>query len=425
MTTQPWRPIGLVLLSSTSLQVGLAVAATAFAEAGPASAVWVRSVVGAALLGLIIRPRFSTITRDQMGPVAAYGLALACMTLFAYLAIWKAPLGVVSAILMLGPLAIAAWGNRTPVDLALVGIAAAGALTLSLAGGLNGNVTAVGLVCAFAAATAFTAYIIVGKRVNQHAQGLDGLAVALIIAAVLQTPAGIAFARPGLAEASVLATLALAGVLATFIPFSLEAIALRTLPMATFGLLLAFEPGVAALAGVVIRGDSLSIVEVLGIILIIVAAAGSLGPRGWMRHVGSYNSRVMADPKVQALARIPLFAGLSPRDLAALAALVREREAEPGSVLTEEGGEGHEFFVIDEGTVAISSHGRHLRQLGQGDYLGEIALLFGGRRTATATATEPTKLFIVDKDDFLELLRQQPRIEDKILTTVSERMRYR
>ena len=181
---------------------------------------------------------------------------------------------------------------------------------------MTGNVTAVGSVFAFAAAIAFAAYIVVGKRVSQHAQGLDGLAVALDHRGRLADPAGIAFARPGLAEASVLATLALAGVMATFIPFSLEAIALRTLPMATFGLLLAFEPAVAALAGVVIRGDSLSIVEVLGI---------GLDHRRRGRKFRSarvdaprsvaYNRRVMADPKVQALARVPLFSGLSPRDL--------------------------------------------------------------------------------------------------------------
>ena len=134
MTAEPWSPVGLVLLSSTSLQVGLAVAATTFAEAGPASAVWVRSVVGAALLGLTSgRASAPSPGPDRPGRRLRAGARVHDM--FAYLAICQAPLGVVSAILMLGPLAIAAWGNRTPLDLALVGIAAAGALTLSLAEG--------------------------------------------------------------------------------------------------------------------------------------------------------------------------------------------------------------------------------------------------------------------------------------------------
>ncbi|HEX7195984.1 MAG TPA: cyclic nucleotide-binding domain-containing protein [Candidatus Limnocylindria bacterium] len=425
MTGVPWRSVGLVLLASTSLQVGLAVAATSFDSAGAMAAVWIRSVVGAALLTIYIRPNPRSFTAAQLGPVAVYGLALAGMTMFAYLAISRAPLGVVSAILMLGPLAIAAWGNRSPFDLVLVGIAAAGALTLSLADDVSGPVDAAGLAYAFAAALAFAAYIIAGKKVSQQVQGLGGLALALIIAAAIQTPLGIAFARPGLTELSVLATLAVAGVMATLIPFSLEAIALRTLPMATFGLLLAFEPAVAAIAGWVIRNEALTVQQVLGIALVVVAAAGSLGPRGWTRKIGAYDSQVMADPKVQALSRVPLFSGLSARDLASLAAATRERQAEVGEVLTREGDEGDEFFIIGEGAVAITSEDRQLRRLGPGDYLGEIALVFGGTRTATATVAEPVKLFVLQKDDFLAMLREQPRIEDKILATVSERMRYR
>jgi inner membrane transporter RhtA len=420
----PWRSVGLVLLASTSLQVGLAVAATTFDDAGALSAVWIRSVVGAALLTAYIRPNPRAFTKTQLGPIAAYGVALAGMTMFAYLAISKAPLGVVSAILMLGPLAIAAWGNRSGLDLLLVGIAGVGALTLCLANGVGGSVDAGGLAYAFAAAVAFAAYIIVGKKVSQRVEGLGGLALALVITAVIQTPFGIAFAQPGLRDLTVLATLALAGVMATLIPFSLEAIALRTLPMATFGLLLAFEPAVAALAGVVIRGESLSAQQLLGIALIIVAAAGSLGPRGWMRRLGPY-ARDMADPKAEALSRVPLFAGLSPKEIAALAASTQERRADAGTVLTREGDDGDEFFIIGAGAVAISAEDRQLRQLGPGDYLGEIAILFGGTRTATATVAELATVFVLGKADFLALLTEQPQIEDKILATVSERMRYR
>ncbi len=257
MNQTRWRPIGLVLLSSASLQAGLAVASTAFVAAGPIAAVWVRSVVGAVLLWLYIRPDPRSYTRDRVGPITAYGVALACLTGCAYIAIANAPLGLVSAILMLGPLAIAAWGNRTPVDLALVGIAAVGTLLLCLANGTQGPVNAVGLGFAFAGAVALGAYIVAGKRVNSGGQGLSGLALALVITAALQTPFGLLLARDGLWDASVLATLALAGVLATLVPFTLEAVALRTLPMATFGLVLAFEPAVAALVGLVIRGDSL------------------------------------------------------------------------------------------------------------------------------------------------------------------------
>jgi CPA1 family monovalent cation:H+ antiporter len=133
----------------------------------------------------------------------------------------------------------------------------------------------------------------------------------------------------------------------------------------------------------------------------------------------------MADPKVEALSRVPLFSGLSPKEIAALAASTQERRADAGTVLTREGDDGDEFFIIGAGAVAISADDRELRQLGPGDYLGEIAILFGGTRTATATVAEPATVFVLGKADFLTLLTEQPRIEDKILATVSERMRYR
>ena len=64
-----------------------------------------------------------------------------------------------------------------------------------------------------------------------------------------------------------------------------------------------------------------------------------------------------------------------------------------------------------------------MRTLGPGDFLGEIAILFNSTRTATAVATEPGSLLVLPKADFLELLAANTSIEDKILTTASERLR--
>ncbi len=415
----------MVVASSTSLQFGLAIAATTFAAAGPFSAVWVRSVVGAALLGLWIRPKAHAISREQRIPVVLYGMALAAMTLFAYLAIANAPLGPVSAIVMLGPLAIAARGNRTPVDLGLVAVAAIGTSILTLSRGTDGPINPLGLLAAFAAAAAFAGYIVVGKKVNTSGSGLSGLAIALVVAAVVQTPLGLLLAKPGLVEGSVLATLILAGVLATAVPFTLEAIALRTLPMATFGLLLAFEPAIAALIGMLVLHNALTALQWLGILLIVMAAAGSLGPREWMRRMGRENSELMNDPKVAALAKVPLFDGLTAAELATIARLVTTRAVDAGEILTHEGDDGDEFFIVESGDISVTAGGRGLRTLGPGDILGEIALLFGGTRTATATASSHTTLFVMEKADFLTLLAEHHDIEDSILATVSERMRYR
>ena len=137
------------------------------------------------------------------------------------------------------------------------------------------------------------------------------------------------------------------------------------------------------------------------------------------------DSEIMADPVVAALARVPLFAALSPHDLATLATVTTMRPLDVGTVLTTEGEVGNEFFVIVHGVVEISAHDQQLRTLGSGDFLGEIAILFGGTRTATAVATEPGTLLVLPKADFLELLAANPAIEDKILSTASERLRRR
>ena len=133
----------------------------------------------------------------------------------------------------------------------------------------------------------------------------------------------------------------------------------------------------------------------------------------------------MADPTVTALARVPLFSGLSKRDLAAIASHASERKVVAGTELTHQGDRGDEFFVVAVGDISISIDGHEVRRLGPGDYFGEIALVFGGPRTASATALEPSTLYVIGRADFDAMVRRYPRIEDKILTSVSERMRYR
>ena len=418
-------PALLVVLSSTSIQVGTAIATTAFVAAGPIGAVWVRGLVGAALLFAWVRPNVRRITAAQWRAIVPYGLALGLMVLAIYLALVDTPLGIVSAILMLGPLGVSAIGYRTPIDLGAVGLAAVGVTLLALAGGVDGALTLSGLGLSLLAAAAFGAYILTGKRLGKRVEGFDGLALGLIVAVVVQAPLAIATLRPGIADPGVLLTLAAAGVLASLIPFARELNAMRALSAATCGLLLSFEPALAALAGFVIRGQELVPQQLLGIGFVVVASAASLGPRGWTRRLGRYNRELMADPTIAALARVPLFGGLSTRDLATIAAASEARHVAAGTELTRQGDPGDEFFIVADGAVDIRIDDHSVRQLGPGDFLGEIALVFGGARTATAVATAPSTLYVLGRPDFDAMVKRYPRIEDKILTSVSERMRYR
>jgi inner membrane transporter RhtA len=419
-----WRPILLVVLSSTSIQFGTAIATTVFADAGPLGAVWLRGLIGAVILGIWIRPDLRALRRDQIRAVVPYAFSLGAMVALLYLALAQAPLGAVSAILMLGPLTVSALGSRGPIDLGAVALAAIGVAFLTLSQGGTGPLSPLGIGLALGSAAAFALYIHTGKEVGKHLEGLSGVVIALAIVSTVLAPVGAGFAGPALFAPATLLALAVAGLLASAIPFSLEVNAMRSLSAATFGLLLSFEPAIGAIAGFLIRSEALALGQVFGIALVVLAGIAALGPRGWTRRIGAANRALMANPKIAALGRIPLFDGLSARDLGTIATVAEERDVAPGTVLTEQGQPGDEFFVVANGEVAVDVDGGVVRRLGPGGYLGEIALLSGGNRTATATAVAVTRLYVLDQDAFGALLRGQPRIEDKILTTVSERMRY-
>ena len=132
----------------------------------------------------------------------------------------------------------------------------------------------------------------------------------------------------------------------------------------------------------------------------------------------------MSNPTAAALARVSLFSGLEPDELETIAGVAEQRQVPAGKVLTKQGAPGDEFFLIADGEVEIRQNGQEIRRLGPGDHLGEIALVLGGKRTATAVAAEPSRLYVLAADAFTALLDRQPRIRDKIMTTVAERMRH-
>jgi CRP-like cAMP-binding protein len=128
------------------------------------------------------------------------------------------------------------------------------------------------------------------------------------------------------------------------------------------------------------------------------------------------------DQKQTMLANVPLFAQVHGDDLAQLAMNCDEIDVTAGRVLATEGESGQEFFVIVDGTIGIDRGGQHLRDLGAGDYFGELALLTKGPRTATATALTDSRLIVLTRQQFLSLLAAQPRIQDCVLSVVGDRL---
>ena len=131
----------------------------------------------------------------------------------------------------------------------------------------------------------------------------------------------------------------------------------------------------------------------------------------------------MADTRRKMLKAVPLFAACDDKQLDFIATQVDEVDFEGGRDLCREGSSGGEFFVILSGTAGVRRQGRHLRELGPGDFFGEIALLDGGPRTATVTALSPMKCLVLSRGQFQNVVRQNALIAVSVLETLGERLR--
>ena len=130
-------------------------------------------------------------------------------------------------------------------------------------------------------------------------------------------------------------------------------------------------------------------------------------------------------PPVDAvkLRRMPLFGGLTDKQLARVARWSDEIDVSEGTHLLDEGRFPHEFLVVLEGEVEVQHDGEQLAVLGPGDILGEIAILEGLRRTATVVATTPVNAAVMHERDFLEMCEELPSVAEHVRANVHERLR--
>jgi inner membrane transporter RhtA len=267
--------IGLVLGAVASVQLGAAVATTLFDDLGPSGTVLLRTGFAALILLAIWRPRIPRRSSGPLRDALLLGLALAGMNLSFYAAIDRIPLAIAVTLEFTGPFAVAVAGSRRAGDLLWVALAAAGILLLFP--GVHGSLDGLGVACALLAGCLWAAYIVLSARVGRGFSGGQGLALAMAVAAIVLLPVGIVGGGGALARPGLLAIGLAVAVLSSAIPYSLELEALRRLPKGTFGVLMSLEPGVAALVGLAVLGQDLSVTEVVAVVLVVAASAGALG----------------------------------------------------------------------------------------------------------------------------------------------------
>jgi CRP/FNR family transcriptional regulator, cyclic AMP receptor protein len=123
------------------------------------------------------------------------------------------------------------------------------------------------------------------------------------------------------------------------------------------------------------------------------------------------------------LKALPLFAGLSDRERDQVAKRCHAVVVEQGNTLLDEGYSAYEFFVIEDGTAAVVRSGKHLRDVGPGDFLGEIALVRGDPRTASVIATSTVRAIAMLSADFRDMIRSSPKIAHLMEKSIEERLR--
>ena len=268
----------LVLGGVVSVQFGGAFAATLVPRIGATGSVFLRLVFATLILYAVARPSWRRRSRSDWVTVVLFGLALAAMNTAFYASLAHLPIGVAVTIEFLGPLGLAAILSRRPRDFVAV---AAAALGVALVSGAFGSAwdrfDRIGILFAAIAGLMWAAYIVLSQRTGRAFQGLDGLALALIVSSAVVAPFGLA-SVPLWTPRDVALGLAIA-VLSSVLPYSLELMALRHLAQRVFGILLSLEPVVAALAGFIVLGQVLDPGQLVGMSLVVVASAIVLGSR--------------------------------------------------------------------------------------------------------------------------------------------------
>ncbi|MER6069005.1 EamA family transporter [Streptomyces sp. NPDC001817] len=267
-------PLGLVLAGGISVQFGGALAVTLMPRAGAPGVVILRLLAAAVVLLLVCRPRLRGHSRADWGTVIAFGIAMGAMNGLFYEAVARIPLGPAVTLEVLGPLSLSVLASRRAINALWAGLALLGVFLLG-GGGFSG-LDPTGVAFALGAGAMWAIYILFSARTGRRFPQADGLALAMAVAALLFLPIGVASAGARLLNPTTVALGSAVALLSSVLPYTLELLALRRLPPSTFAILMSLEPAMAATAGFLILGQSLSPTEAAAIALVIAASIGAV-----------------------------------------------------------------------------------------------------------------------------------------------------
>jgi inner membrane transporter RhtA len=259
------------LISAVFHYLGPAFAVLLFARIDVLGVAWLRIAAAAAVFAVWRRPwrRWADVDRRL---IIGWALVLAAMNSVFYLALQRLPLGTVAAIEFLPVVLLAAYAARTRRNLAALILAVGGVYLVT---DIRLVAEPLGLVFAALNAGLFAAYIVLSDRAakNDTVPGIDGLALAMLIAAVVALPAGISGAVPAFGSPLLLAAAVGVGICSSVVPYVTDQLAMARLPRATYALMVSLLPATATVIGVVVLTQIPSPREIIGVVLVVAGVA--------------------------------------------------------------------------------------------------------------------------------------------------------
>ena len=258
----------LAVVAMFSIQMGSALSVSLFDDIGPAGTAWLRLILGAVILLIIVRPSLRTIRSKDIPGLIGLGVATGVMTSAFLSALERIPLGTTVAIEFLGPLGVAAVSSKR-LRSAIWPLVALGGVVL-LTEPWTGEVEWWGVFFALIAAAGWASYIVLTQHVADRFSGIQGLALATPVAAVTASLVGVPQAWGNITVEVVSWGLLLA-ILTPVFPFALEMLALKRMNKMAFGTLMAIEPAIAATIGFLVLAQVPDALYLVGVALVIVA----------------------------------------------------------------------------------------------------------------------------------------------------------
>jgi inner membrane transporter RhtA len=265
----------MIVGTSLSIQLAAAIAHDLFDRLSPVGVSAMRFALAAVILLAIVRPAIRGRDAATWAAIAAYGASLAALNLTFFQAISLIPMGIAVTLSFIGPLAMALLGSRRRRDILWALLAGAGVATL---GGIDRPGSLAGVLFAIAAGCAWLGVAYAGRSVGRRTRRVDGLALAIPIAALLTVPLGIGHA--GAVDTRSLAIGLVIAVGGLIIPFTLELEGLRRLEPRIVAVIYSIDPAIAAVIGFLALGERLGPLQIVALVAVMIASAGATASAG-------------------------------------------------------------------------------------------------------------------------------------------------